>query len=311
MVQQTPPLKMLKSRGKRVIKEEGVISFGQKGVRYLTNYATKTAIPRIKDKYVRKFLNDQHTLPSHLRRYQDYNQTRAMAVRTYREISAHTGIPLKENAYDSMESRPSLDGFRIGDIGCGDGNLAVQFIENHPEAEYIGMDIQKNRIDALNKRFDSENYQFEHVDVYNGRYNPSGDLSPESFDFPFPDDHFDLITLRSVFTHMLPGEIENYLSEIDRVLADDGVVWTTWFLILDESDKDPEGKLLEFTAEHDGYYSLNQENPERGVAYPVQMVEEFIDGKDLEIENQIPGWWRDETLFTTAGTDVQDVLVFK
>jgi len=311
MVQIKSPAEKLRSEGIQKLINKGPVEFGKSGGRYIRNYTSKIIIPRIKDYFVREFLDDEYTLPSHLRRFSDYNQTRAMAGRMYREISAHTGIPLKDNAYDSKDDEPSLDGFRIGDIGCGDGNLAVQFIENHPEAEYIGMDIQKNRIDALQQRFSDTNYQFVHSDVYNGRYNPTGDLDSETFDFPFPDDYFDLVILRSVFTHMLPADIENYLSEIDRVLKEGGKAWTTWFIIADDSDLDPTGKMFEFTSEHDNFYSLDEDNPERGVAYPRETVNDLLEETSLEIDNEVLGWWRDTSRFAKPATDTQDILVFK
>ena len=63
------------------------------------------------------------------------------------------------------------------------------------------------------------------------------DLSATQFTFPYKAKSFDVIFLFSVFTHMLPDEIEHYLKEISRMLKPGGICLTTLFLYEDsESD---------------------------------------------------------------------------
>ena len=58
--------------------------------------------------------------------------------------------------------------------------------------------------------------------------------------FPCADNSFDLVFLTSVFTHMFAGDVENYLSEISRVLKPGGKCLITWFLLDEVSRKSGE-----------------------------------------------------------------------
>jgi ubiquinone/menaquinone biosynthesis C-methylase UbiE len=73
--------------------------------------------------------------------------------------------------------------------------------------------------------------------VWNGYelYNPGGRIRPDDYRFPFPDSSFDLVLLKSVFTHMMPVAVETYLREISRVLKTGGRSVITYFLLNDES----------------------------------------------------------------------------
>ena len=78
-------------------------------------------------------------------------------------------------------------------------------------------------------------FRFRLVAVRNRDYNPRGKVTASTFRFPYPDASFDFVFLTSVFTHMLPADIENYMREISRVLKPGGVSLTTWFLLNEES----------------------------------------------------------------------------
>ena len=62
------------------------------------------------------------------------------------------------------------------------------------------------------------NFRFHVADVYNGLYNPQGRSQDIDYHLPFEDEEFDLVFLCSVFTHMLPDGVANYIKEIGRVL---------------------------------------------------------------------------------------------
>lgn len=120
------------------------------------------------------------------------------------------------------------------DIGCGCGMMALQMREYLSEqGHYLGMDIDRAAIEwcqthiaAHDKRFD-----FCHVDLGNPRYNPSGPLSDADFRFAAPDASLDVILLKSVFTHMKPDGVRNYLHEIARLLRPGGRCLATFFLL--------------------------------------------------------------------------------
>lgn len=47
----------------------------------------------------------------------------------------------------------------------------------------------------------------------------------------FSDGSFDFILLKSVFTHLRPKEMENYIREVARLLAPSGTCLATFFLL--------------------------------------------------------------------------------
>ena len=51
-------------------------------------------------------------------------------------------------------------------------------------------------------------FRFKVADVFNSLYEKNGINKGEKFHFPFHDKEFDFIFLTSVFTHMLPDEME-------------------------------------------------------------------------------------------------------
>jgi hypothetical protein len=58
------------------------------------------------------------------------------------------------------------------------------------------------------------NFRFQLADVYNTEYNPGGTHRASEYESPYEDESFDFVILTSAFTHMLPEEVSNYLSEI-------------------------------------------------------------------------------------------------
>jgi SAM-dependent methyltransferase len=79
------------------------------------------------------------------------------------------------------------------------------------------------------------NFQFYQIDIYDKHYNPAGHCKASEYRFPFPDDSFDFVMLGSVFTHMLPDGVRNYLSEIRQVLAPGGRCMISYFFLNDET----------------------------------------------------------------------------
>lgn len=123
---------------------------------------------------------------------------------------------------------------RILDVGCGIGRKTIPLLRYlSTEAEYVGTDIVRSGIEWCQDRISPvyPNFQFQHIDVWNGSYNPTGNIRPSDYRFPFDDDFFDFILLGSVFTHMLTEEVDNYLSEMARVLKPGGRALITYFLL--------------------------------------------------------------------------------
>jgi hypothetical protein len=75
--------------------------------------------------------------------------------------------------------------------------------------------------------------------------------------------------LGSVFTHMLPDDLSNYLSEVHRVLEKGGRCLITYFLLNEESlQLVGAGKSsLDFKFTEDGYRTISRETPELAIAF--------------------------------------------
>jgi SAM-dependent methyltransferase len=128
-------------------------------------------------------------------------------------------------------------------------------------------------------------FQFDHVDVYNKHYNPGGTLTADTFDFPYTDDSFDFVFLISVFTHLLPGDMKNYLSEVARVLSPGGRAFITYTLLNDEILRSIESgeSHLPYVHLRNGYRTVEPDEPETGVALYESDVRALYSELDLEI----------------------------
>jgi SAM-dependent methyltransferase len=123
------------------------------------------------------------------------------------------------------------------DIGCGVGRTAIPLLAYLTDGAYEGFDPHPESIEWCRREITSRNpgFGFTHLDMRNAAYNPNGAIAVEELVFPYPDDHFDVVFLYSVFTHLLPRHLDRYLSEIARVLKPGGRTLETFFLLNDDS----------------------------------------------------------------------------
>ena len=123
---------------------------------------------------------------------------------------------------------------RVLDLGCGVGRFAVAFAaftERH--GRYEGLDASVESIETCNAYIapELEGFRFQVADVFNTHYRPDADTPAATYRFPFPDAYFDFVFSNSLFTHLVPHDLENYLGEIGRVLAPGGRTLNTIFLL--------------------------------------------------------------------------------
>lgn len=119
------------------------------------------------------------------------------------------------------------------DLGSGYGRVASGLWRRGHRGRYLGMDILDRHIQWCATHMTPATnglYEFHHLDIKNGRYNPSGTLDPTevSLDFGFRPD---VVLLASVFTHMHGDAIVHYLQELRSLLAPGGRIMATFFLI--------------------------------------------------------------------------------
>jgi SAM-dependent methyltransferase len=130
---------------------------------------------------------------------------------------------------------------RVLDVGCGLGRMAIPLTHFLSEqGSYDGFDIIPFGIEWCRAHITARhpNFQFRLADLKSLTYNPDGAGQAASYRFPYDDAAFDFVFLTSVFTHLMPEEVRQYLSECARVLRAGGTLFATWFLLNDESVAD-------------------------------------------------------------------------
>lgn len=200
---------------------------------------------------------------------------------------------------------------RVLDVGCGIGRMALplsNYLTN--EGSYEGFDIVPKGISWCTKNISSNfpNFNFQLADIYNKAYHPDGKSNPADYKFPFKKESFDFIFLTSVFTHMLPSDVENYLSEISRVLKKDGVCFITYFILNKKSlnDIDEKKSFFSFKHKHGDCYLDDESAPENAIAYNEDYLNNIYLKNSLNITQPLHfGTWSDQK----ENSNFQDIVV--
>jgi SAM-dependent methyltransferase len=197
---------------------------------------------------------------------------------------------------------------RVLDIGAGTGRLARPLTTVLKTGTYHGLEIVKESVrwcQLAYRRY--PNFDFQHADIRNSVYNPTGVCSAEGFRFPFADQSFTFVVLTSVFTHMLPAEVERYLSELARVLTPDGRVFATFFLLDDASREGiyRGASAMTFSYRTDRCWYQNEKYLEAAVAYDQLDVIGMCGRAGLRASRLCPGTWSGRP----QGFDWQDIVI--
>ena len=160
---------------------------------------------------------------------------------------------------------------RILDVDCGIGRNAIPLTTFlHTTASYEGIDIMPNGIEYCMAKIKSKfpAFNFQKVDFFNSFYNPQGKIFADKYTFPYDDNSFDIVISTSVFTHLPPLAVENYIKETSRVLKNGGYCMHTCFMINSESNSGIEQVLgiHKFTHEMDGFVTTNPDFVEEAIA---------------------------------------------
>jgi SAM-dependent methyltransferase len=249
--------------------------------------------------YVSRRMNGKSDFPPlHLRRH-------VGPLRTFEASGAEFTVYLQTLA----GFRPT---HRVLDIGCGCGLMALYLRERlAPGGSYTGTDVHAPSIRWCTRHITREfpAFTFHHTDIRSLAYNPTGKLRGDEFSFAFPDASFDVLLLKSVFTHVWPAEVDNYLREIARLLDRSGRCLATFFLLNDEQQRLAEGgrNAFEFKYGDDVWRYVYQNSPESVAAYRESHVRSAVARAGLEIESVRYGSWsgRDD------GLSFQDILLLR
>ena len=183
-----------------------------------------------------------------------------------REMRALVG-PTDVAAFDNPSGGlvfPYLDAsvYRsVFDFGCGCGRVARQLIQQQERPQrYVGVDLHAGMIrwcqEQLTPR--APEFEFVHHDVFDDSFNP-GDGTPRFAPFPVRDGEFTLVNAISVFTHLTEEQAPHYMREAARILADDGVVHASFFLL----DK----RTFPFMQAHTNALYVSWEHPSAAVVF--------------------------------------------
>ena len=177
---------------------------------------------------------------------------------------------------------------------------------------YAGVDLHAPSINWCLKHIAAHrsNFQFRHIDVKSLAYNAEGKLSAEDFTFPYQSASFDVILFKSLFTHLLPGEVENYLKEVSRLLKEDGRCLATFFFLNQEQEllAVRGSNALKFNFGDEQWRYVYEHSPESACAYEENFILGLLSNHDLRLAGPAYyGSWSGRE----RGLSFQDMVVIK
>jgi SAM-dependent methyltransferase len=200
---------------------------------------------------------------------------------------------------------------RVLDVGCGIGRMAIPLTQYlAPPGGYEGFDVVESGVQWCQRKITTRypHFHFQLANVLNKLYNPKAWRPAESYRFPYADGSFDFVFMTSVFTHLMPDAVENYLAETARVLARGGRSFITMFLLNDESLPLVDADKTNIKLPHQvGECRVERlDIPEHAVGYPEDNTIARFEHCGLRVHRPIHygNWcWRDEF------TSFQDIIV--
>jgi SAM-dependent methyltransferase len=196
------------------------------------------------------------------------------------------------------------------EVGCGIGSMALSLTHFlNEEGSYEGLDIVKSDIEWCNKNISAKhpNFHFQYSGLDNQPKNSVDKTDACNFIFPINDAKFDFVYLTSVFTHMMPADVEHYITQIGRVMKPGATALMSLFIINCESEdlmiKRPTQMNFPFNK---GYYRLNSlQDENKQVAYDEEWLLEKLLTAGLKMEDIKYGNWCGRDSYF----DYQDLLI--
>lgn len=203
---------------------------------------------------------------------------------------------------------------RVLDLGSGVGRSAVALTRYlNSSGSYEGLEIVRESVlwcqQHITPRF--PNFRFTHADVYNRHYNTGGKSKASEYRLPFPDNEFDFVFLTSIYTHLVPDDARQYLSEIYRVLRPGKRCFNTFALLTEHSRKAiANGTALAGLSGlkyeiDEGCVVARREDPEFIIAYPEERVVAMYEKLGFERLDIRHGKW----CGTPGAERAQDIVI--
>ena len=199
---------------------------------------------------------------------------------------------------------------RVLDIGCGCGLMAL-FLEQYlgDSGAYLGVDVQEGAIRWCRAHIGSRapNFEFVHLDLRNQRYNPRGKAA--GIRIPAEDGAIDFIIVKSVFTHMLQPDLEQYMSEISRLLSRTGRCLASWYVYSSTGPIGAPGSAGLSFRYGDGVCRYeSKQSRETAVAYAEPYVRRLLDRHGLRLRGDVlRGAWAGRA----DGLSTQDLTIIE
>lgn len=229
----------------------------------------------------------------------------------YRQFGGRSFVYYGELLANILKENIGFDrSTRILEIGCGCGRVAIG-LSKFDTISYIGVDIDRISLEEsqANPILKQKGYRFELMDVFNREYNPDGKYKAFSYTFPYPDQHFDVIFLVSVFTHMLSDDVAHYIQEISRMLKAGGTCMFTGFLM--DFGRTFEHCELSFRYKEKSSYYCSQQVPEKSVGYDSDFFQTKFNENGMVLNKILLGGWRKSPEIKSHSGFPQDILFFK
>lgn len=228
-----------------------------------------------------------------------------------------TGEGINGPGYEYAAYLRLIGGLREGDslwdLACGCGMLELALEDLGWTGRMTGTDVYKPCIDwarsNISKRLASHNYI--HANIYNDLYFPEGTLTIREWFERFDESGFDVVIAKSLFTHLLPDELNAYLEGIADRLRPGGKALLTFFILSEEQARlAAAGKSRRSFQPYceDGRCAVFRRSaPQSAVAYEQHYLKEkFADaGFRTESLKIYPGIWSG----SPVGLSVQDIIV--
>lgn len=194
------------------------------------------------------------------------------------------------------------------DVGCGIGRIAIALTQHLDGGSYVGFDIVPHGIQWCQEKITPRypNFTFFVADIHNGLYHPQGKFAASEYRFPFDDGSFDFVCLTSVFTHLMPDDMEHYVQEIARVLKRGGRCYCTAYVISPEARRHlaSGNSKRRFVDSGKGYWADNPDDPLHAIGFEEEYLLGVFRRQGLEVVHVAPGeWWTNEY--------AQDVIVVR
>lgn len=201
-------------------------------------------------------------------------------------------------------------GHALWDVGCGCGFLELALEQAGWTGRLVGTDIHRPSIEWAQRTIGRRmpDARFMHADIGNAAYWPEGTLSAREWLSGFAERDFDLVVAKSLFTHMLPDELDLYLHAISARLKPSGTALITCFILNPVQAELRASNQITFTKPAgDSVYAVRHvAAPTAAVAYDESYLTERVRASGLNVREAIHfGYWTGRQ----DGLSFQDMLV--